>query len=474
MRDDTDDPRTIATGRASGNEPRPPPLGRLPLVGHTIEDRYKVERALGEGGMGVVYLAKDLKFDKKRVAIKVLKDDLSQDQAMVERFFNEAQAASSIGSPHIVSILDYGTAPGVGTAYIVMELIEGRSLASVLDQERILPELRVIRIAKQMAFGLASAHNAGIIHRDLKPDNVQLLSTAATPDFVKILDFGIAKISSRSNLTQAGSVFGTPHYMSPEQSAGLPVDGRGDVYALGVLMYEMVCGRVPFDAETPTAILTQHLYKPPTPPSEVMPPPHRISPGFEAIVLKCLTKRADGRYTSMGALAEELATVEAGQAPAAVAELRARPAEEPPGDYFASSKTAAPTRSTNRAVLFAFMGLAIALLVVLAVASKSSATKGETKSSTSAGASANALPSAQPTPSVPAPSGSAAVSVAPTTLVAPLVSAPPTHASKPPASGVAHVTSVVKPAHAAPPVIDCNPNFRVVDGVKIYKKECPL
>lgn len=330
----SEDGRTVTTFSSSGEEGHRPRAGQLLAeIGRTIADRYKVERVLGEGGMGVVYLARDLKFDKKRVALKVLKDE----RVMLERFFDEAQAASSIGSPHIVSVLDYGTSPSEGCAYIVMELLDGRSLASVLDETRILSEDRILHVARQMAAGLSAAHSAGIVHRDLKPDNVHLLSTAGVSDFVKILDFGIAKFSNRSTkLTQTGSVFGTPHYMSPEQSAGLPVDGRGDVYALGVMMYEMACGKLPFDAENPSAILSQQLYKRPVPPSEIAPSPHRVSQGIEAIILKCLTKKPAGRYESMDSLSADLLRLERGAAPHAVTELRGRSTQyDAPVDYFA-------------------------------------------------------------------------------------------------------------------------------------------
>jgi len=311
-----------------------PAPARVDLYLHTtIDGRYVIEEILGEGGMGVVYRARHRIIDKK-VAVKILRGEMARDREMMDRFVQEAKAASSIGNPHIVDVSDYGELLD-GTAYFVMEFLDGVSLASVMAESRPVPVPRLVHIAKQIAQGLHAAHVAGIVHRDLKPDNVFLVPRGMDRDFIKILDFGIAKVGGEeSRITRAGSVFGTPHYMSPEQAAGAPVDSRTDIYALGVILYEMACGKVPFDADNFMGILTQHMYKAPVP-IRALVPQHDIPAGLDAIVLKCLTKRNDGRYQTMDELVEDLERLEKGQLPLAVGEMMARSGSfNVPADYF--------------------------------------------------------------------------------------------------------------------------------------------
>ncbi len=291
----------------------PPPD---PLIGRTLDGRYRIEKVLGEGGMGLVYSARHAMLNKP-LAIKVLKPEVSKDVEVMQRFQQEAQSASGIGNQHIIDISDFGNLPD-GSTYFVMEFLDGVSLTSAIEQQHPMPAARVVRIAKQLCEALGAAHERSIVHRDLKPDNVYLVKRGADPDFVKVLDFGIAKVGGASSkLTKAGQVFGTPHYMSPEQCAGANVDRRTDIYALGVMLYEMASGHVPFDADNLMGILTKHMYEKPIPPRE-LPPPVEVPPNLEAVIMKCLEKSADVRYQSMAELRLDLESIEGGLTPRAV------------------------------------------------------------------------------------------------------------------------------------------------------------
>jgi serine/threonine-protein kinase len=409
------------------------PVARLdPYVGKTIDGRYLVERVIGEGGMGVVYAGRHKVIDK-RVAIKVLRGEMATDQDLNERFLQEARAASAIGNPHIIDISDFGQLAD-GSTYFVMEMLDGKSLSTLVAEARgPMPVPRIYGIAKQIAQGLAAAHAANIIHRDLKPDNVMVISRGSEKHFVKVLDFGIAKVGGgASKVTRAGSVFGTPHYMSPEQAAGAVVDHRTDIYALGVILYEMASGKVPFDADNFMGILTQHMYKAPVP-IRALVPEIDVPAGLDAVVLKCLTKKPEGRYASMDDLLSDLEKLEAGLLPNAVHEMMARSGGfNVPADYFRQAGMPAPVPASpvepkKRWPLYAVMG-AVATAVGVAgviVLAKSSSGKAETL----------ALPAPVPVP---------------TSAVAPVAPVPsPTQQARPAPVEVTHEVLVsVTPADA--------------------------
>jgi eukaryotic-like serine/threonine-protein kinase len=354
-----------------------------PYLGATIDGRYKVEAVLGEGGMGVVYRCTHTIIGKK-VAMKVLRADLARDAEVTERFLNEAKAASSIGNAHIIDISDFGQFPD-GAAYFVMEFLGGQPLSKLLEHQQPLPVQRILHLARQIAEGLSAAHAANIVHRDLKPDNIFLVDRGAERDFIKILDFGIAKVSTSpegSKLTRAGAVFGTPHYMSPEQAAGQPVDHRGDIYSFGVILYELASGRLPFDADNFMGILTQHMYKAPVPIRALVPVPQDVPPGLEAIILKCLSKRPEHRYQSMQELIVEFDKLAAGGVPDAVPEMMARSGGfNVPVDYFKKGQMPAPVPATpshapraggNRWPLYGgIAGVLAAIAIVVGIFAKS-------------------------------------------------------------------------------------------------------
>ncbi len=272
-----------------------------PFIGTTIDGRYRVEARIGEGGMGVVYRASHTVL-KKPLAIKVMRGEQAQDPEVVQRFVQEAQSSSAIGHPNIISINDFGTTAD-GSVYFAMEYLEGQSLARAMEHGPMARQ-RAIHLFVQMASALEAAHQRGIVHRDLKPDNLFLIRQGGQDDFVKVLDFGIAKVkNAAAKITRTGMVFGTPHYMSPEQAAGQAVDHRSDIYSLGVIMYQVFAGQLPFDAESYMGVMTKHMYDEPVPPSAILP---ALRGPVEDVILKALEKKPEQRYQSMLELKQDL------------------------------------------------------------------------------------------------------------------------------------------------------------------------
>ncbi len=279
-------------------------------IGRTIAQKYQVEALIGEGGMGKVYRARQVALDKL-VVLKVLRHSLLGDDRTVARFKREAKAASRLNHPNSISILDFGVTED-GALFIAMEFVPGQDLHTVLSKDGPLPESRVIRIVSQVLSALYDAHAAGVIHRDLKPENIMVEQRRNEPDFVKVLDFGIAKIQDGEEgptLTRTGFVCGTPEYMSPEQARGATLDHRSDLYAVGVILYQLVTSRLPFESDSAVGYATKHLTEEPLPPSRKRPE-IRISQAMERLIMRALSKSPDDRPQDAEVFKAELLAVE--------------------------------------------------------------------------------------------------------------------------------------------------------------------
>jgi serine/threonine protein kinase len=279
-----------------------------PLVGHTLDGKYRLEERLGVGGMGTVYRARHLLIDRP-VAVKVLNQRFVEDEAARTRFRREARAAGRLQHTNAVTVTDFGESRD-GYVYLVMELLEGRTLREVLAKEAPLDAARAVSLMMQVSAAVAAAHEAGIIHRDLKPANIFIVQRAEVPAVVKVLDFGIAKLAAEAfeeedhlTLTQVGAMIGTPRYMSPEQCDGAELTPGSDVYSMGVILYEMLTGTAPFSGSTPLSIALKHKSEPPRSPRDFV---STIPPALEQVVLHTLEKRPQDRPANAAEFRKEL------------------------------------------------------------------------------------------------------------------------------------------------------------------------
>jgi eukaryotic-like serine/threonine-protein kinase len=277
---------------------------RDPLIGQTIRGRFRVLRKLGEGGMGVVYLADQVNFHRK-VALKVLHGYYTRDEEFIERFQREARLAAMLNHPHIVTVYDFDRGED-GSLFIAMEYVEGRDLRDII-QEGGMGVREAVRFARQIAEGLERAHGAGVIHRDIKPENVMISSTT---NEVKLMDFGIASMKDAegmTRLTRTGTIVGTPAYMAPERMERGQTDEKTDIYSFGVLLYEMLTGDVPFSAPTPASMLLKQLREIPR---SVRTLRAEIPASLEGVVMQALAREPQKRQVSIGTIAQALRKIE--------------------------------------------------------------------------------------------------------------------------------------------------------------------
>ncbi|MCY1017039.1 serine/threonine-protein kinase [Pyxidicoccus sp. MSG2] len=291
---------------------------------------YQLERLLGEGSMGKVFQARHARLGRQ-VALKVLKAEHARDSGFVQRFFQEARTVNQINHEHIVEIFDFVDEGEGGHVYCVMELLRGQSLSSLAQEEK-LTLARIQRIVVQVCAALGAAHQVGVVHRDIKPDNLFIIHRAGQPDFVKVLDFGVAKLlTSEGNTTGTldGTIIGTPAYMAPEQAAGLQVDPRADVYAVGNILFELLSGRPPFLAPAFGQLVVQIITQPPPPLPTHLPSGEPLPPKLSELVLRCLAKEPEARPQSLAEVTTALLMLPTTPAQTASAAEAVDPSERP-------------------------------------------------------------------------------------------------------------------------------------------------
>lgn len=284
------------------------PLGQDPLLGKMLADRYLIQSIIGHGGMGVVYKARHELMDRI-VAIKMLQSQLITDSQSVKRFQHEARAASRLNHPHVITLFDFGVSP-TGQPYLVMDYLSGISMSDLIQKDGQVSVDRTLNILIQACQALDHAHKQGVVHRDLKPGNIMLIEHEGQKDFVKVVDFGVAKLSTFSGdeaqkLTQTGEVCGSPVYMSPEQCLGQKMDNRSDIYSLGVVLYEALTGHLPLLGKNMVETMSKHIGEKP-PSFNTVRPDLYIPERLEAVVFRCLEKDPAARQQSMAELEHEL------------------------------------------------------------------------------------------------------------------------------------------------------------------------
>ncbi len=293
---------TVMTGRVGAPLTPGAARGYEPQVGQLFAARYEIQSVLGQGGMGIVYKAHDRDLDDV-VAIKTLRGDaLSADPTLLDRFKQEIRLARRITHPNILRTHDLGEASGL--RYLSMEFVKGITLKALVEQDQLIPTPVALRISKQICAGLAAAHEVGVIHRDIKPQNIIIEPTGG----LKVMDFGIARLTQERGMTSTGTVVGTPDYMSPEQARGVTLDFRSDIYSTGVVLYELFTGTLPFEGDTPLAVVLKHVQENPPSPQTKNP---KIDPKIAAIILKCMQKDPADRFQSVNQLYEALTKVTA-------------------------------------------------------------------------------------------------------------------------------------------------------------------
>jgi serine/threonine-protein kinase len=300
-----DTPQTQNDTGLLGRAPRAVRTAPDPLCGRLFAGKYRISMRVARGGMGTVYLARSAD-DGTPCALKLLRDDLLSDPRVRERFLYESRAASRIAHPAVARTYEVGETQA-GEMYIVMEYVNGPPLRRLIRAGR-MRDARAVLIGAAIAEGLAAAHAKGVIHRDLKPENVLVPRSAQTDSVVKLVDFGIARLVDAPRITTTQHVLGTPQYISPEQAMGGPVDGRSDVYSLGVILYEMLAGALPFDGDDAESLLRKHIKARPRPLSEVAGA-GAVSPALERLVMRCLEKAPRGRPDSMEQVVAALAAI---------------------------------------------------------------------------------------------------------------------------------------------------------------------